>query len=91
MGVTFGKGNGDARDDIIARNRDLLRRHSDEFRRIFGVPLQMFMNPITGFDLIRFDERVVKSGDRQMSAVVLEKYGQPGVDLVLALIRGIDQ
>lgn len=53
----------------------------------FGRPLRTFWDNFTGFDVIRFDDKIVKSGDRACSEVLLEKWGIEAVTLIKQLIH----
>jgi len=73
--------------EIQIANRNLIIQYAEEFQRIFHFRLRPFVDLVTGFDIIRFDDEVVKSGTRQMEAVIRKDYGQAGVDLVKALLK----
>jgi len=54
---------------------------------IFGVSLRSYWNNITGFDIVMFDDDVIKSPENEsMGATVLETYGQEAYDLIRRLI-----
>ena len=72
--------------EVIEHHKNLIVKHHQQFQNIFHCLLQGFMNLITGFDIIDFDERVVKSGDKCMRDAILEKYGEEAVALIEALI-----
>jgi hypothetical protein len=53
------------------------------FQAIFKVPLHRFWHPFWGFDVVRFDEQFIQAPDgRSTRDVVLERYGQAGVNLI---------
>ena len=58
-----------------------------QFAQIFGVQLSNFWSKLTGFDVVRFDEQVIQSGDGRMSTVVEQRYGPAAVLLVRSLLR----
>ena len=60
-----------------------------EFECIFGVPLKQFWDKFLGFDLLKFDDNFIKSGDLDgvsMEDVVRERFGEDGVRIVKTLI-----
>jgi hypothetical protein len=62
------------------------RKLGREFDRVFGVALANYFDNFTGFDVIGFDDEVVKSGDGCMADVVREKYGQRALDMIEELL-----
>ncbi len=71
----------------IEKNRRLLRDNREDFKAIFGFDLVQFMSPFSGFDLITFDEKIIRS-ESHISCVdtVAQKYGQAGMRLIHTLI-----
>ena len=64
----------------------LLLKHGRQFKSTFGVPLKAYMDLITGFDVVKFDEEVVKPPDGVSSEqVVEERWGKPAVELIKSL------
>lgn len=72
--------------EFVIKNRDAIRRYEQEFFLIFGVALRSYMDPYTGFDICRFDDEFIKSGDDSMEDVVRRKYGTGAVEIIRALI-----
>jgi len=69
-------------------NAKLFSENKDEFKRIFGINLLDYFCPITGFDIVRFDDNFIKSPDgKSMRQVIQEKYGNEGVELIERLIK----
>lgn len=63
------------------------RLHSIEFELTFGKPLGHFMDPIFGFDLVRFDEHLIKPEEGQSTEEAIKaRYGQRAVNLIRELI-----
>ena len=56
------------------------------FRSKFGRNLAQFVS-ITGFDIVGFDEKFIKSGDASMADVIEAKYGKDAVALIEELIH----
>lgn len=53
------------------------------FRQTFGVQLMNYFSFITGFDIIKFDEKFLKTPDGiSMGEYIREKYGEEAVDLI---------
>jgi hypothetical protein len=55
------------------------------FQLTFRISLKKFWNKLHGFDVIAFDEWL-KAGERSISDVVTEKYGEKAVTLIQNLI-----
>ena len=68
----------------LAKLREI---YADQFARLFHVPLRKYWDPMTGFDLPRFDVEVVKSrSEEAMIDVVRARYGEEAVACIEALI-----
>ena len=68
---------------------DGYRDNYREFECVFGVPLKQFWDKFLGFDLLKFDDNFIKSGDLDgvsMEDVVRERFGEDGVRIVKTLI-----
>lgn len=73
--------------NFIQENKDKLNANRDEFQRTFKIALVRFMNPITGFDIVSFDDKVVKSVDGvSMSETVEQRWGVKTRELIEKLI-----
>lgn len=60
---------------------------ANQFQRIFGVRLAEFwLGPIGRFDVTRFNDTVIKSGDASVADVVRERFGQEAVQLITELL-----
>lgn len=75
----------------IQHNINLVTNYSQEFYRIFQVNLKnYFPNYLTGFDIVKFDDEVIKTPDDiSMSQHIKEKYGEDGHHLIKILIAGV--
>ena len=72
--------------DIVFRNKKIYHDLHQEFRSIFGVGLIDYWDDFTGFDIIKFDDEVIKSLDGVMADTVKEKYGDIGVTIIERLL-----
>ena len=73
--------------DLVHKNLALRHTHYKDFRRIFGVDLAKFLDNLTGFDVVKFDDDFIKAPDGTSTAqAVKAKYGQEGLDICNALI-----
>lgn len=63
------------------------RKHKNAFAETFGRPLHEFWDRVhnTGFDVVLFDEEIVKSGDGNMLLAVREKWGAAAGEMVKEL------
>jgi hypothetical protein len=62
------------------------RKLRKEFERLFGTAFDPYFSNLLGFDIIRFDDEVIQSGDKCMRTVVKKKYGKRAVELLEELI-----
>jgi hypothetical protein len=59
------------------------------FKQLFGVDFDLYYQPLPfGFDVVRFDEEVVKAGDESMLKVAKEKFGEEATALMQKAVRG---
>jgi hypothetical protein len=64
----------------------LLLKYGREFKSTFGVPLKDYMDLMAGFDIVKFDEEVVKPPDGvSTKQAVEERWGKPAVELIKSL------
>ena len=78
----------ESKGNPILRNRLVSLLYARRFLRIFGVPLKKyFPDNATGFDVIKFDDEVVKSGKGVMADVVMDRWGNEALNMVQALVR----
>ena len=62
-------------------------RQAREFQEFFDVPLSAYFDGLFGFDVVRFDEEVVRPPDGTSCADEIKaKWGQDAHDLVNTLI-----
>ena len=75
--------------ESMLRNKERYTKHAPRFRQIFGVQLKPFWDNLTGFDLIKFDDEVVKPPNGQSTKkVIKERWGDEAVAMILELIGG---
>jgi len=61
--------------------------HDAEFRKFFNAGIMRFCDPITSFDIIKFDE-FLKTPDSVSTAQHIEKlYGREAVDFIRMLMK----
>jgi hypothetical protein len=61
-----------------------------QFAATFGRPLKPYLDARTGFDVIKFDEELIKPPDGQSCEdVVREQHGEDAVTMIKSLISGI--
>ena len=65
--------------------------HAAAFEETFGCSLKLFFNSATGFDVVGFDEKVVKPDDGVSCAQAIEeRWGKEAVALIRTLIGPSD-
>jgi len=57
-----------------------------DFKRYFGTELRSYWHPLLGFDIVRFDDEVVKSGNMSVRDAVQQSYGMDAVALIHKLL-----
>jgi len=62
------------------------QRQARQFRETFKVELQGYWQGILGFDVVRFDDEVVKSGTQSCREAVRQTWGSDAVNLVNELL-----
>lgn len=72
--------------EMVLGNMKMRRDKREEFFSTFNVPLSKYMDLLTGFDIIKFDDEVVKPPDgKSMEETILSTYGQKAVELIESL------
>ncbi len=75
--------------DVCGSCAECITKHGAEFKAIFGVDIKRFMSGIhyiMGFDIVGFDQHVIRSGVKCMKDVVIDQYGQRANDLLTAIL-----
>lgn len=73
--------------DFIADNNARFRELAPKFQKMFGTNLRSFCHPVTGFDVVKFDEQFVKPNENESSAAAVErKWGEDAVALIKQLM-----
>jgi len=72
---------------IVNKNKKLVVRYAKSFQELFGVPIQTFMHPLIGFDIVSFDSQIIRSKKKEsMRECIKRKYGIAAVKLIEHLI-----
>jgi len=72
--------------EIVRGNHKKAHDNSLVFKRLFNRNLKDYMDSITGFDIIKFDEDIETPDGISTHDFILKTYGQEAVDLVHSLI-----
>ena len=62
------------------------QKHERRFRRIFGVSMRPFLDLMTGFDIVRFDDWMKTPDGTSTSDFLRKTYGDEAHDLVTGLL-----
>ena len=63
------------------------RRYMSQFEQTFKVGFDIYFNNLSGFDIVKFDEEVIKPPDGvSTSEQILKDYGPEAVALIKKLI-----
>lgn len=79
--------------DLISKRQKVFLKYRDAFYTTFGRPLSDFMQCHTmagvtlGFNVVKFDDQVVHSGDQAMIDAVRQHYGAQGVAILEGLLH----
>ena len=71
---------------IMQHNRELEMRYPDVFRSIFRLELHDYMNYLTGFDIVKFDEAVKTPDGISTREWIQTQYGAEAINLIRKLI-----
>lgn len=72
---------------IILNRHKVIKENKREFYNIFKVLLSDFFDPVFGFNLSKFDRRIIKSKNNEFIKNRIEKdYGKEGVDIIIDLL-----
>jgi hypothetical protein len=73
--------------NFMFENKAKYDAYAPLFQSVFKVRLWDFFDMIYGFDIVKFDEIIIKSPDGESCADVVHRdYGDRGVDLINLLI-----
>ena len=72
--------------DLVMKNKKLLHDHAAAFQGFFKVPLASYMNDVTGFDIIKFDEMIKPPKGISTHDFVMRKYGLQALHMIQYLI-----
>ena len=72
--------------DYMQKLKNGYLKNARQFKQTFGVELRPYFDLVTGFDVIKFDDEFIKSGDGACSEKVKTDYGAGAVRLIEALI-----
>lgn len=71
---------------MLENNKKRLK-YSQEFQLTFGVSLGKFWSVVTGFDVVKFDEELIKPPDGTSTReAVRQKYGNYAVEILEGLL-----
>jgi hypothetical protein len=71
----------------MVKNKDTIQTYGRIFEAIFKVRLSNYWNPLHGFDVCKFDDQVIKSGDGNMSDKIKTVYGEEAQKLIITLLK----
>jgi len=71
----------------MAKNREKEIKYSTQFYNMFHHKLHDFMDYVTGFDIIRFDEKIIKPPNGvSTKEAIQQQYGLQAVELIQNLL-----
>ena len=73
--------------DLVVKHKKLQHDYQHQFHATFGANLGSYIDMICGFDIVRFDDEVIKPPDGTSTRdAILAQYGEDAVKLVETLI-----
>ena len=72
--------------EFMFNNRKLEITYAQSFRNLFGINLHDYMDYVTGFDIVKFDDWLGTPENVSTKDYLEQKYGKIGVDLIRTLI-----
>lgn len=64
-------------------------RWGKQFASTFNRSLREFVSPVTGFDVVKFDDEIIKAVDGESTkSRLLKDYGEDALKMVQSLIEG---
>jgi hypothetical protein len=73
---------------IMQANRNLEMIYADRFYKLFGTRLHLYLDYLTGFDIMKFDHNMMTPDGTSTSMWIQTKYGPEAVNLIRKLIGG---
>ncbi len=74
-------------EQFMLENNQKRLKYQQEFQLMFGISLSGFWNVLTGFDVIKFDEKFLKTPDGISTVEFVKRnYGDYGVKIIEGLI-----
>lgn len=73
--------------DIMMKHREQEIKYGREFKKHFARSLHAFMDYITGFDVIAFDEFLKTPDGISTHDWIIKEYGQDACDLIEKLLK----
>ena len=74
-------------ENIVSENSENKHREAVIFSMVFGTPIDKYMHPLFGFDLMSFDVFIKTPDGTSTKEWVKEKYGLEGVNIILRLLH----
>ena len=72
--------------DIVLKNKKLEHDYKSKFQEVFGITLSNFMDPITGFKIVEFDQYIKTPDGISTRDYLLRNSGEETVKLIEILI-----
>ena len=63
------------------------RQYTEAFQKTFRLKLKNYLDPLTGFDIVKFDEDIKTPEGRSCDEFISEKYGPDSSSIIKGLIH----
>lgn len=74
--------------ELVDENNQLFSENCSEFREVFGISLDGFSCPLSGFMVIAFRDYLMQADcTKSVYELVEEGWGQEGLSLIFRLVR----
>jgi hypothetical protein len=71
-------------------NQSLLKKYQQQFKNYFNLNLLDYIDLISGFDIVGFDEKIHPPDGASLQEHLIENYGADAERMIFSLIDGED-
>ena len=71
---------------VLGKRNAQAHKHGRRFLQVFGLRLTQFWHPITGFDIVAFDDVIRPALNQSLHDCIQARYGPEAVQLIAYLI-----
>jgi len=72
--------------ELVEKNKQILSNFSHKFFQTFNRPLSNYVDQITGFDIVKFNDDLRIPDDQSVANFLTENYGEDICEMVKGLL-----